>query len=95
MSERTSKKPGIADYVAARRKHKDCFLDEIDRLIDWKPFEKVLRQKLKRVVDAVGNPTYPPLLMFKILLLQRWYNLSDMAVEEALCDRLSFVETAA
>lgn len=91
MSERTSKKSGIADYVAARRKHKDCFLDEIDRLIDWKPIEKVLRQKLKRVVNAVGNPAYPPLLMFKILLLQRWYNLSDMAVEEALCDRLSFV----
>jgi len=91
MSERTSKKPGIADAVAARRKHKGCFLDEIDRLIDWKPFEKVLRQKLKRVVNAVGNPAYPPLLMFKILLLQRWYKLSDMAVEEALCDRLSFV----
>ncbi|MYL85442.1 hypothetical protein GTA51_20415 [Desulfovibrio aerotolerans] len=40
MSERTSKNPGIADYVVARRKHKDCFLDEIDRLIDWKPLEK-------------------------------------------------------
>ena len=66
MSERTSKKPGIADYVAARRKHKDCFLDEIDRLIDWKPIEKVLRQKLKRVANAVGNPADPPLLMFKI-----------------------------
>ena len=91
MTERTSKKPGIADYVAAQRKHKDCFLDEIDRLIDWKPLEKVLRNKLKRVANAVGNPAYPPLLMFKILLLQRWYNLSDMAVEEALCDRLSFV----
>ena len=63
MSERTSKKPGIAGYVAARRKHKDCFLDEINRLIDWKPIEKVLRQKLKRVVNAVGNPAYPPLLM--------------------------------
>jgi transposase, IS5 family len=40
MSERNSKKPGIADYVAARRKRMDCFLDEIDRLIDWKPLEK-------------------------------------------------------
>ena len=91
MSERTSKKPGIADYVAAHRKRKDCFLDETDRLIDWKPLEKVLRNKLKRVANAVGNPAYSPLLMFKILLLQRWYNLSDAAVEEALCDRLSFV----
>ena len=71
MNERTSKKPGIADYVAAHRKHKGCFLDEIDRLIDWKSLEKMLRNKLKRVANAGGNPAYPPLLMFKILLLQR------------------------
>ena len=44
MSERASKKPGIADYVVSRRKHKECFLDDIDRLIDWKPFEKLLRK---------------------------------------------------
>jgi IS5 family transposase len=50
-----------------------------------------LRKTLKRIVNAVGNPAYPPLPMFKILLLQRWYNLSDAAVEEALYDRLSFV----
>ncbi len=91
MSERTSKKPGIAYYVAARRKHKDYFLNEIDRLIDWKPIEKVLRQKLKRVANALDKPAYPPLLMFKILLLQRWYTLSDMAAEEALCDHPSSV----
>ena len=63
MSERTSEKPGIADYVVARRKRKESFLDEIDRLIDWQPLEKVLRNKLKRVANAVGNPAYPPLLM--------------------------------
>jgi hypothetical protein len=39
MSERTSSKPGIADYVVARRKRKECFLDEIDRLIDWNPLK--------------------------------------------------------
>ena len=27
MSERTSSKPGNADYVVARRKRKECFLD--------------------------------------------------------------------
>jgi len=42
----------------------------------------------------VGNPAYPALLMFKVLLLQRWYNLSDEAVEEGLIDRLSFVRFA-
>jgi IS5 family transposase len=66
-------------------------LDEIDRLIDWKPLEKVLRQQLARVANTVDNPAYPPRLMVTIRRLQRWYDLSDAAVEEALYDRLSFV----
>ena len=45
MSERPSKKLGMADAGAARRKHKDCFLDEIDRRTDWKSRKKALRQK--------------------------------------------------
>ena len=32
--------------------------------------------------------------MFKILLLQRWYNLSDEALESALYDRISFARFA-
>jgi IS5 family transposase len=28
--------------------------------------------------------------MFKALLLQQWYGLSDPGLEEAICDRLSF-----
>jgi IS5 family transposase len=30
------------------------------------------------------------LVMFKALLLQQWYSLSDPGLEEAICDRLSF-----
>jgi IS5 family transposase len=37
-----------------------------------------------------GRPGYPPLVLFKALLLQRWYNLSDPGLEEAIRDRLSF-----
>jgi IS5 family transposase len=37
-----------------------------------------------------GKPPYPALLMFKALLLQQWYGLSDPGLEEALCDRMSF-----
>lgn len=50
-----------------------------------------LRKKIRSKTNAVGNPAYPPLVMFKILLLQRWYNLSDPGVEQALLDRLSFI----
>lgn len=95
MSERGKKVLGIADYTATlRARRKSTFLDEIDRLIDWKPLERLLNKRLKRSADAVGNPPYPALVMFKILLLQRWYNLSDEAVEEGLFDRFSFVRFA-
>lgn len=90
MAERGKKVLGIADYTATlRARRKTAFLDEIDRLIDWKPLERLLNRRLKRSADAVGNPPYPALVMFKILLLQRWYNLSDEAVEEGLLDRFS------
>ncbi|CAC9622035.1 hypothetical protein [uncultured Gammaproteobacteria bacterium] len=29
-----------------------------------------------------GAPSYPPLMMFKVLILQAWYNLSDEALEK-------------
>src|SRR5262249_62023766 len=37
-----------------------------------------------------GRPASPPLVLFKCLLLQQWYQLSDAQLEEALADRLSF-----
>jgi IS5 family transposase len=41
-------------------------------------------------VSAKGELSFPPLMMFKVLLLQRWHGLSDPAMEAALFDRLSF-----
>jgi IS5 family transposase len=61
-------------------------LEKIDGLIDWTRIERALG-----ALDAGdGRPPYPPLAMFKALLLAQWYGLSDPALEEALLDRLSF-----
>jgi transposase len=38
-----------------------------------------------------GRPAYDVVLMFKILILQRYYNVSDDAMEYAILDRLSFM----
>ncbi|MDR1675367.1 MAG: transposase, partial [Tannerella sp.] len=38
-----------------------------------------------------GRPPYDYVLMFKILILQRYYNLSDDQVEFQINDRLSFM----
>ena len=62
-------------------------LDRLHGLVKWYRFEKVLVP----VRDGgPGRPPYPPLNMFKVVLLQSLYGLSDAEMEEALADRLSF-----
>lgn len=75
---------GAVERRQARRRDR---LGEITGLIDWRPFERLLSPIH---ASARGEASYPPLMMFKVLLLQRWYDLSDPAMEEALFDRLSF-----
>lgn len=62
-------------------------LDRLHGLVKWYRFEKVLAP----VRDSgSGRPAYPPVIMFKVVLLQSLYGLSDAEMEEALGDRLSF-----
>ena len=73
--------------VEQRLGHRRDRLSEISCLIDWHPFAELLSPIH---ASSRGEASYPPLMMFKVLLLQRWYDLSDPAMEEALYDRLSF-----
>jgi hypothetical protein len=63
------------------------YLDRVEEAFDWSAFEVLLAPIH---ASARGAPGYPPLTMFKILLLQQWHTLSDPAAEEAVRDRLSF-----
>jgi len=62
-------------------------LERISALLDWASLEALLGGVY---ASATGRPSYPPLVLFKLLLLQGWYGLSDPAMEEAVADRLSF-----
>ncbi len=62
-------------------------LDGITQLIDWSRIESHLRPIYNK---AEGNLAFPPLMMFKALLLQVWYNLSDPALEKQLARDLLF-----
>lgn len=62
-------------------------LDEISNLIDWKAIAPVLEPLYPA---TKGEPAWPPLAMFKTLLLAVWYDLSDVKLAEALDDRASF-----
>jgi IS5 family transposase len=70
--------------------------DPLERLsahIDFEFFRKPLQQFFDKDMDRSkgGRPAYDYVLMFKILILQRYYNLSDDTIEYAILDRLSFM----
>lgn len=62
-------------------------LDRISALVEWSRFEMLLRGLQTR---GPGRPGYPAVVMFKLVLLQALYGLSDAQTEEAVADRLSF-----
>jgi IS5 family transposase len=87
MLGKQSGQMGFGDLEATGRVPAGHFLKKIDGQMDWRPFEKVLEPLYH---PKLGRPSHPPLMMFKALLLQQWYGLSDPGLEEAICDRLSF-----
>jgi IS5 family transposase len=56
-------------------------------LIDWAPIEHQLRDIS---CAAKGEPAWPPLALFKAMLIAVWHDLSDVRLAEALDDRASF-----
>ena len=62
-------------------------LDAIGQSVDWAPVAKLLDGIH---AAAKGEPGWPPLALFKALLLGLWHDLSDVALAEALDDRASF-----
>ena len=71
------------DAKAARQ----TSLDELHAVLDFAPAERALAGLY---AAAKGEKAWPPLAMFKALLLATWYDLSDVMLAEALEDRASF-----
>jgi transposase, IS5 family len=81
---------GQVSFVEAFASPKLGRNDRLERVateVKWYRFEKLLR---RLEPEGAGRPPYDPLIMFKALLLQQWYALSDAGLEEALNDRVSF-----
>ena len=87
MARRRVGDRGFADVLVERGHGGRDRLGEIDRLLDWSRLAALLPEF---PASTRGEAAYPALMMFKALLLQRWYQLSDPGLEEALADRLSF-----
>jgi len=62
-------------------------LDRLSGLIAWTPVASLLEPLYPA---SKGEPAWPPLAMFKALLLAVWHDLSDVKLADALEDRASF-----
>jgi len=59
---------------------------------NWEIFRSILESTtLKEDNGLGGKPPYDRVLLFKILILQRLYNISDEQIEYQINDRLSFM----
>jgi len=66
-------------------------LPEIDATINWEPIEKIVEENYPVGQSVLGNKAYPPLMLLKAALLQKWYGIkSDPELETQINDRFSF-----
>ncbi|WP_207064099.1 transposase [Motiliproteus sp. SC1-56] len=78
--------------MGAEERLKGNLLMSLNELIDWQRIERLLTKIHKRDWTRGGgrNP-YPPIQMFKVLLLANWHQLSDQGVVDSLKVRLDFM----
>lgn len=78
---------GQEQFGFAGRTRPSSALDELAKLIDWNSVAALLDPLYPA---TKGEPAWPPVAMFRALLLSIWYDLSDVKLAEALDDRSSF-----
>jgi IS5 family transposase len=88
MSVKRTGQPSFVEALLPRGAGGNAQLDRLSGLVKWYRFEKLLGHL--RDEESPGRPGYPVLVLFRSLLLQSLYGLSERELEDALNDRLSF-----
>ncbi|HLF62301.1 MAG TPA: transposase, partial [Saprospiraceae bacterium] len=66
-------------------------LKEIERNINWEEFRPKLEEYFPVTIGKKGGrPRMDPVMMLKVLFLQKLYDLSDQGMEYQIADRMSF-----
>ena len=75
----------FTDAVAdARIEYIDSFLKELDNIIDFNKLRPILKKNGIGSKNICGVKAYDSVMMFKILLLQKFYDLSDEKAEQGV-----------
>lgn len=69
---------GAYAYQSIIDRHEDHLLTRLQKLIDW----SFVEEEVADFYDALGQHAYHPVLIFKLLILQNLYDLSERAVCE-------------
>ena len=92
--KKMDKNLGFADLaLASSLKHNRNLklMEKLDKAIDWSRLEAILLSHYTIGTSGEGADAYPPLMLFKCLLLQKWFRVnSDPELENQINDRLSF-----
>ena len=92
--KKIDKSLGFADLaLASSLKHNRSLklMEKIDKAINWSRVESILISHYVVGTSSEGADAYPPLLLFKCLMLQKWFHInSDPELENQINDRLSF-----
>jgi len=65
-------------------------LADFETLIEWEIFRPILEGMYQNTTEKGGRPNIDVIVMFKILVLQSLYSLSDPELERQVLDRISF-----
>lgn len=66
-------------------------MDRINKVVNWKNIEALLGEYYEVGMSKEGADAYPPLMLLKGMLLQKWFRIpSDPELENQINDRISF-----
>lgn len=85
MRVKRLRQSGFGDEALVRANAKD-FLVKVEQLVDW----SLIDAELGSMYSDSDQPSHPPLVLFKMILLAYWHLLSDAQCAEECLDRISY-----
>lgn len=80
----------FADLAVEHRIVNTPLFDRVNAIVDWQVIQRLITKYYQKGQSVDGRESYDSLILFKMLLLQTWYGLSDESIEENVRDRISF-----
>ena len=66
-------------------------MEKINKVVKWRNIEALLMEHYEVGTSKEGADAYPPLMLLKGMLLQKWFHIpSDPELENQINDRISF-----